>query len=121
MADRSVVEAVDVHRLPMAGRTDAELRGLTGIHQDRLHTGADPEALLPEAFAAVREAFRRTTGDEVTRAHLVVLRAGGHPVLASTPAAHLAALTGRPVHVVAPTAAEARALCVEAAPALLVL
>ena len=132
MADRSVVEAVDVHRLPMAGRTDAELRGLTGIHQDRLHTGADPEALLPEAFAAVREAFRRTTGDEVTGAHLVaaaaltrghvvVLRAGGHPVLASTPAAHLAALTGQPVHVVAPTAAEARALCVEAAPALLVL
>ena len=132
MADESVVEAVDVHGLPMAGRTDAELRGLTGIHQDRLHTGADPEALLPEAFAAVREAFRRTTGDEVTGAHLVaaaaltrghvvVLRTGGDPVLASTPAAHLAALTGQPVHVVAPTVAEARELSVQAASALLLL
>lgn len=132
MADESMVEAVDVHGLPMAGCPDAELRGLTGIHQDRMHTGADPEALLPEAFAAVREAFRRTTGDEVTgthlvaaaaltRGHVVVLRAGGHPVLASTPAAHLAALSGRPVHVAASTAAEARALSEQAAPALRVL
>ena len=58
----------------------------------------------------------RTTGDEVigahlvaaaalTRGHVVVLGAGDHPVLASTPAAHVAALTGRPVHVVAPTTA----------------
>jgi preprotein translocase subunit SecA len=132
MADRSVVDAVDAHGPAMAGRPDAELRGLTGIHQDRLHAGAEPEALLPEAFAAVREAFRRTTGDEVTGAHLVaaaaltrgyvvVPRARDQPGLASTPAAHLAALTGRPVHVVAPTTAGARALSEQAAPALRLL
>jgi preprotein translocase subunit SecA len=132
VADRSVVDAVDAHALPMAGRPDAELRGLSRIHQDRLRAGADPEALLPEAFAAVREAFRRTTGDEVTGAHLVaaavlarghvvVPRPGDHPVLVSTPAAHLAALTGRPVHVVAPNTAEARALSEQAAPALRLL
>jgi preprotein translocase subunit SecA len=132
MADRSVVDAVDAHGPAMAGRPDAELRGLIGIHQDRLHAGAEPETLLPEAFAAVREAFRRTTGDEVTGAHLVaaaaltrghvvVPRARDHPVLASTPAAHLAALTGRPVHVVAPTTAGAQALSEQAAPALRLL
>jgi preprotein translocase subunit SecA len=127
-----VVDAADAHGPAMAGRSDAELRGLTGIHRDRLHAGADPEALLPEAFAAVREAFRRTTGDEVTgaqlvaavaltRGHVVVPPAGDHPVLASTPAAHLAALTGRPVHVVAPTTVGARALSEQAAPALRLL
>jgi preprotein translocase subunit SecA len=132
MADKSVLDAIDAHGPAMAGRPDAELRGLTGIHQDRLRAGADPEALLPEAFAAVREAFRRTTGDEVTGAHLVaaagltrgqvvVLHARDHPILASTPAAHLAALTGRPVHVVASTTAGARALSEQAAPALRLL
>jgi preprotein translocase subunit SecA len=63
MADRSVVDAVDAHGPAIAGRPDADLRGLTRMHQDRQRAGADPEALLPEAFAAVREAFRRTTGD----------------------------------------------------------
>jgi preprotein translocase subunit SecA len=59
VADRSVVDAVDAHGPAMAGRPDAELRALTGIHQNLLHAGADLEALLPEGFAAVREAFRR--------------------------------------------------------------
>ena len=42
--------------------SDAELRALTPQFRERLANGEDIDALLPEAFAAVREASRRTTG-----------------------------------------------------------
>ena len=41
---------------------DAALRGCTDQLRARLQKGADLEDLLPEAFAAVREAARRTIG-----------------------------------------------------------
>lgn len=40
--------------------TDAELRGQTDEFRERLADGESLDDLLPEAFAAVREAARRT-------------------------------------------------------------
>ena len=68
--------------------TDAELRAKTDEFRARYADGESLDELLPEAFAAVREAFRRTTGDEVTGAEdgLEYRQAGR-------------ALAGRPVRV----------------------
>ncbi|MBK8731655.1 MAG: preprotein translocase subunit SecA, partial [Actinomycetales bacterium] len=42
--------------------TDAELRAETGVFRQRLDNGEPIDKLLPEAFAAVREASKRTLG-----------------------------------------------------------
>ncbi|HRC13767.1 MAG TPA: preprotein translocase subunit SecA, partial [Dermatophilaceae bacterium] len=42
--------------------TDAELRGETDSFKKRLANGESLDAILPEAFAAVREASKRTLG-----------------------------------------------------------
>ncbi len=42
--------------------TDAELRGETDVFRARLADGETLDDILPEAFAAVREASRRTIG-----------------------------------------------------------
>src|SRR5450756_2803498 len=42
--------------------TDAELRGETDVFRKRLADGESLDDILPEAFAAVREASRRTLG-----------------------------------------------------------
>jgi len=45
-----------------AAQSDEELRGMTAEFKDRLSKGEDLDDLLPEAFAVVREAARRTLG-----------------------------------------------------------
>jgi len=94
----------------MQARSAAELRALTGTLRDRLATGTTLDALLPEAFAAVREAARRTIGqrsvDEQVMGgvalHLGALaemKTGEGKTLAITMPAYLNALSGRGVHV----------------------
>ena len=46
----------------MQEKTDEELRALTAAFRERLDAGADLDEVLPEAFAAVREASVRTIG-----------------------------------------------------------
>src|SRR5262245_4377346 len=46
----------------MKALSDAELTGLTPGFRERLAAGEEVDALLPEAFAAVREAGRRALG-----------------------------------------------------------
>jgi preprotein translocase subunit SecA len=41
-------------------KTDAELKAMTPLFRDRLEQGETLDDLLPEAFAAVREASQRT-------------------------------------------------------------
>ena len=52
----------EINRLEpaMASRTDAELRAKTPEFKERLLKGSSLDDLLPEAFAVVREAARRT-------------------------------------------------------------
>lgn len=91
--------------------TDAELRALTDTYRRRLQDGASMNALLPEAFATVREASRRTLGQRHFDEQMmggVALHLGliaematgsGKTLVASLPS-YLNALSGDGVHVV---------------------
>src|SRR3974390_692454 len=91
--------------------SDGELHGKTAEFRERLANGETLEDLLPEAFATVREAAKRTLGQRHFDVQLVggmVLHSGkisemktgeGKTLVATLPA-YLNALPGRGVHVV---------------------
>ena len=54
-----LVENINSFEPKMQSLGDAELKGLTERFKTRLAGGESPDALLPEAFAAVREAAKR--------------------------------------------------------------
>jgi preprotein translocase subunit SecA len=94
----------------MQSRPDGELRDLTGLFRARLGRGESLDDLLPEAFAAVREAAARTLGWRHTDAQIIggaalhrgtiaELRAGEGKTLTVALAAYLNALPGAGVHV----------------------
>ena len=58
----AIAKAVNAIEEDFVGLTDAELRGLTVEFRERLAAGETLDDLLPEAFAAVREAAKRTLG-----------------------------------------------------------
>ncbi|MCU1573317.1 MAG: preprotein translocase subunit SecA [Micrococcaceae bacterium] len=91
--------------------TDAELREETDKLKARHGDGESLEALLPEAFAAVREASARTLGMRHFRVQLLggaalhlgniaEMKTGEGKTLVATAPAYLNALTGKGVHVV---------------------
>jgi preprotein translocase subunit SecA len=91
--------------------TDAELRALTDTFKERLADGETLDDLLPETFAVVREAARRTLGQfhykvqlmGATALHLgnvAEMKTGEGKTLVSTLPAYLNALTGDGVHIV---------------------
>ena len=53
------VNSIEEHFTPLS---DAELRGMTVQFRERLAEGDTLDDILPEAFATVREAARRTLG-----------------------------------------------------------
>ena len=57
-----IADQVEALESSYAKLTDAELRGKTEEFKQRLSQGQTLDDLLPEAFAAVREASVRTTG-----------------------------------------------------------
>jgi preprotein translocase subunit SecA len=91
--------------------SDEALRAKTAEFRERLANGEDLDRLLPEAFATVREAAKRTLGQRHFDVQLVggmVLHSGkisemktgeGKTLVATLPA-YLNALPGRGVHVV---------------------
>ncbi len=91
--------------------SDRELRGVTDQLRERLAAGGSLEDLLPEAFAAVREAVRRHTGERQFDVQLMggmvlhdgdiaEMRTGEGKTSVATLAAYLNALEGRGVHLV---------------------
>jgi preprotein translocase subunit SecA len=91
--------------------TDAELRALTDRFKERLADGETLDDLLPEAFAVVREAARRTLGQFHYKVQLMggialhlgnvaEMKTGEGKTLVSTLPAYLNALTGDGVHIV---------------------
>ncbi|MGO2634250.1 MAG: preprotein translocase subunit SecA [Galactobacter sp.] len=91
--------------------TDEELRSLTDEFKERLAEGEDLDSLLPEAFAAVREASDRTLGMRhfdvqlmggaaLHLGNIAEMKTGEGKTLVATAPAYLNALTGRGVHVV---------------------
>ncbi|MGH3342436.1 MAG: preprotein translocase subunit SecA [Carbonactinosporaceae bacterium] len=96
----------DIHAL-----TDAELRAQTGEFRQRLAEGESLDELLPEAFATVREAARRTLGQRhfdvqimggaaMHKGNIAEMKTGEGKTLVATLPAYLNALTDKGVHVV---------------------
>ena len=91
--------------------TDEQLRGKTAEFRERLDKGETLDALLPEAFAVVREASRRVLGMRHFDVQLIggmvlndgkiaEMRTGEGKTLVATLPSYLNALTGRGVHIV---------------------
>ncbi|MGZ4649142.1 MAG: preprotein translocase subunit SecA, partial [Kineosporiaceae bacterium] len=93
------------------GLSDAELREETDKFRARLAEGDSVDDLLPEAFATVREAAKRTLGQRhfdvqlvggaaLHRGNIAEMKTGEGKTLVATLPAYLNALTGKGVHVV---------------------
>jgi preprotein translocase subunit SecA len=91
--------------------SDAELRGMTDELRQRCADGESLDELMPEAFAAVREAAQRTLGQRhfdvqlmggaaMHLGNIAEMRTGEGKTLTSVLPAYLNALTGNGVHVV---------------------
>ena len=91
--------------------SDAELQAKTAAFRERLDRGEKLDALLPEAFATVREASRRVLGMRHFDVQLIggmvlhdgkiaEMRTGEGKTLVATLPTYLNALTGKGVHVV---------------------
>jgi preprotein translocase subunit SecA len=91
--------------------TDAELRGETEIFRKRLADGESLDDILPEAFAAVREASRRTLGKRhfdvqimggaaLHLGNVAEMKTGEGKTLVATLPSYLNALEGKGVHVI---------------------
>src|SRR3990167_9416486 len=106
-----IVEATGVHEEAMKALRDEQLKGKTLEFKERLTRGDDLEKLAPEAFAAVREASRRTLGQRhfdvqlvggmiLHRRGIAEMKTGEGKTLVATLPAYLNALTGKGVHVI---------------------
>src|SRR5258706_6509186 len=104
-------EAANLFEEEMLTRSDAELRELTDVFRKRLEDGEPLDDLLPEAFATVREAAKRTLGQRHFDVQLIggaalhkgliaEMKTGEGKTLVGTAPAYLNALSGKGVHVV---------------------
>ena len=95
----------------MAALSDAELRAKTAEFKERLGKGESLDDILPEAYAVVREAAKRSIGLYHYRVQLLggiilhqgriaEMKTGEGKTLVSTLPAYLNALTGKGVHIV---------------------
>ena len=94
-----------------ASMTDSELSGMTVIFKDRLAKGETLDDILPDAFAAIREAADRVLGKRPFRVQIIggiilhqgriaEMKTGEGKTLVATMPAYLNALTGEGVHIV---------------------
>ena len=106
-----VVSQVNALEPRFEALSDAELRAFGGDLRERAGNGAEPDALLPETFAAVREAARRTKqmrhfdvqlvgGITLHEGRIAEMRTGEGKTLVATLTATLNALSGKGVHIV---------------------
>ena len=107
----AVVKAVNAIEEDFVSLTDEELRALTDEYRERLAAGETLDDLLPEAFATVREAAKRTLGQRhydvqlmggaaLHLGNIAEMRTGEGKTLVATLPAYLNALSGKGVHVV---------------------
>ena len=106
-----VVVQVNAQESRMVAMSDDELREQTQIFKNRFAQGETLDDLLPEAFAVVREAAKRTLGQRhydvqimggaaLHRGNIAEMRTGEGKTLVATLPSYLNALAGRGVHVV---------------------
>ena len=106
-----IVDKIEKMRPEMVKLSDEELRDKTRIFKERLAGGETLDDILPEAFAVVREAARRTLNMEhfpvqliggivLHQGRIAEMRTGEGKTLVSTCPAYLNALTGKGVQIV---------------------
>ncbi|HEY6057651.1 MAG TPA: preprotein translocase subunit SecA, partial [Candidatus Limnocylindrales bacterium] len=106
-----LVEAVNALDTEYSALSDDALRGKTAEFKERLAAGETLDDLLPEAFAGVREASKRTIGLRhfdvqliggavLHQGKIAEMKTGEGKTLVATLPVYLNALTGRGVHVV---------------------
>ena len=66
-AKAALVAQINALEESFLGKTDDELRNMTVVFRDRHAKGESLDQLLPEAFAVVREAAKRTLGQMLWR------------------------------------------------------
>ena len=106
-----IIEKIDALENEYKGLSDYELKAKTGEFKSRYAAGETLDDLLPEAFAAVREASDRVLGMRHFRVQLIggivlhqgriaEMKTGEGKTLVATLPAYLNALTGQGVHIV---------------------
>ena len=108
---QSIAHEVNALESNYQALSDEELRGETASLRERYNSGETLDDLLPEAFAAVREASVRTLGlrhfdvqlmggAALHLGNIAEMKTGEGKTLVATLAAYLNAIPGRGVHVV---------------------
>ena len=106
-----IVDKIEALRPTMQALSDEKLRAKTDEYKKRLADGETLDHLLPEAFATVREAAKRSIGMEHYRVQLIggiilhqgriaEMKTGEGKTLVSTLPAYLNALEGKGVHII---------------------
>ena len=106
-----IVVVVNEHEARISAMSDSELRQQTELFKDRFSKGETLDDLMPEAFAVVREAAKRTLGQRhydvqimggaaLHKGNIAEMRTGEGKTLVATLPSYLNALAGRGVHVV---------------------
>ena len=108
---RPMIQRINDLEPGVRGLQDEQLRGKTSDYKNRLTQGEPLDQVLPEAFAVVREAARRTLGERHYDVQLIggivlhegkiaEMATGEGKTLVSTLPAYLNALEGKGVHIV---------------------
>jgi len=106
-----VVERINGLEKDLEPLSDDDLAARTGLFRERLEKGETLDDLLPEAFATVREAAKRTLGQRHFDVQLVggmvlhhgkiaEMKTGEGKTLVATLAAYLNALPGKGTHII---------------------
>ena len=108
---RPIVGVINSLEKKYSDMPDDELRGQTDVLRKRLADGEKLDRLLPDAFAVVREASKRTLGQRhfdvqllggmvLHQGKISEMRTGEGKTLVATLPSYLNALTGKGVHVI---------------------
>jgi preprotein translocase subunit SecA len=106
-----IVGQINRYEEKFSAFSDSQLKGQTALFKKRLSEGESLDDILPEAFATVREASRRTLGQRhfdvqllggiaLHQGNISEMRTGEGKTLVATLPAYLNALTGSGVHVI---------------------
>jgi preprotein translocase subunit SecA len=108
---RKVVEKINALEAATQALSDDDLRARTTEFRDRLANGDTLDDILPEAFAAVREAARRRLGQRhfdvqlmgamaLHKGHIAEMKTGEGKTLVASASLYLNALAGKGAHLV---------------------
>lgn len=108
---RNYANSINALEDSFVGLSDEELKNETTVLRERYAAGESLDDMLPEAFAAVREAAKRTLGMRhfdvqlmggaaLHLGNIAEMKTGEGKTLVATTAAYLNAIPGRGVHVV---------------------